>query len=70
MQDPQSPDEAIDPRWDEYLHAQIPEGPAHPRGDSEHLSEAMRAIIEPWQQGRRGPRETLQALRDLADRSL
>jgi hypothetical protein len=30
----------------------------------------MRAIIEPWEAGRRGSLETLQALRDLADRVL
>jgi hypothetical protein len=30
----------------------------------------MRAIIEPWQEGRRGTRETLEALRQLADRVL
>jgi hypothetical protein len=68
---PDSPDEVIDPRWNRYLHAQAPEGPAHHRLEGgEQLGEAMRAIIEPWEAGRRGSRETLQALRELADRVL
>jgi hypothetical protein len=47
------------------------EGPAHarPRPGS-GLADEMRALVEPWQQGKRGTRETLAALRDLANRAL
>lgn len=72
MEYPHSPEEAIDPRWTNYLHAESSAGatqdqsadPAAPLGD------AMRAIIEPWQAGLRGSRETLDALRTLADQVL
>jgi hypothetical protein len=69
---PDSPKDAIDPRWTSYLHAESAAGasgkqhgdPAAPLGD------AMREIIDPWQAGLRSTRETLEALRALADRVL
>ena len=72
MEFPHSPDEAIDPRWTNYLHAQsVVAGEAKATtGNPAALGDLMREIIEPWQQGRRGTRETLAALRDLADREL
>jgi hypothetical protein len=72
MEYPHSPEEAIDPRWSSYLHADDGSGPAslHTPDPSEHLGDAMREIIEPWQAGRRSSRETLEALRVLAERVL
>jgi hypothetical protein len=68
---PESPDDVIDPRWNSYLSAEVAEGPAHARtGGPEQLGQAMRAIIEPWERGLRGSRETLAALRRLADEVL
>jgi hypothetical protein len=69
---PHSPEEAIDPRWTNYLHAESAAGPANGRhaSPSAPLGDAMREIIEPWQAGLRGSRETLEALRALADRAL
>ena len=72
MEYPRSPEEAIDPRWTNYLHAESSaaamQGPAADRAAP--LGDAMRAIIEPWQAGLRGSRETLDALRTLADQVL
>jgi hypothetical protein len=75
MEYPHSPDDVIDPRWNSYLHAETAEGPAalhtgQHKPDPGDLGREMRALIEPWQQGRRGTRETLEALRDLANRAL
>jgi len=69
---PHSPQEAIDPRWTNYLHAESAAGTAGNQHSeaAAPLGDAMRAIIEPWQAGLRGTRETLEALRALADRAL
>ena len=69
---PHSPDEAIDPRWTTYLHAQsaVADEAQATTGNPAALGDRMRDIIEPWQQGKRGTRETLAALRELADREL
>ena len=69
---PDSPKDAIDPRWTSYLHAESAAGPTGNGhgGPAAPLGDAMRAIIEPWQAGLRGSRETLEALRALADRAL
>jgi hypothetical protein len=64
---PQSPEDVIDPRWARYLHAGAP-APSAPPESTAQLSHAMREIIEPWQQGLRGSRETLAALCQLAER--
>ena len=74
---PHSPDEIIDPRWQRYLHANEPAQPssrgrvkpAHRATDAE-LNAEIAAVLEPWRTGRAGPRETLEALRALADRLL
>ena len=73
MPHPHSPDEVIDPRWTRMLHANAGEGSAsasHGSSDHAHLGDEMREIIEPWQAGRRSTRETLKALKDLADDAL
>jgi hypothetical protein len=69
---PDSPKDAIDPRWTNYLHAESAAGPSGNQhtDPAAPLGDAMRAIIEPWQAGLRGSRETLDALRALADRVL
>jgi hypothetical protein len=66
---PDSPEEIIDPRWETVLHADTAQGPAH-HPNAGRLGQAMNDIIEPWQRGLRGTRETLEALRDLANREL
>ncbi|HEY3535004.1 MAG TPA: hypothetical protein VGK60_05510 [Pedococcus sp.] len=82
-QDPHSPDEVIDPRWLGYLRAHQPEQPAqqpgagrgddvkpvHHASDAELNAEIVRAL-EPWRAGTAGPRPTLEALRDVANRLL
>ena len=71
MEYPHSPEEAIDPRWNTYLHAESSEAVRGHLGDpAAPIGDAMRAIIEPWQNGLRGSRETLEALRNLADQVL
>jgi hypothetical protein len=66
-----SPDDIIDPRWGEYLHSEGLGGMTPHQGSSSgDLGDQMRAIIEPWQAGRRSTLETLEALRKLADQSL
>ncbi|MDU0314711.1 hypothetical protein RKE38_13515 [Phycicoccus sp. M110.8] len=49
-----------------------PETPASEAGPGHHphLGDEMRAIIEPWEDGQRTTRETLKALKDLADDAL
>jgi hypothetical protein len=92
---PHSPEEAIDPRWTRYLHAQQPAEPAsadqsgrgqqaarpgvqpaqrsvqpaHRASDAE-LNAEIATALGPWRTGKAGPRETLEALRDLAARLL
>ncbi|GAB3444475.1 hypothetical protein GCM10027517_24190 [Phycicoccus ginsengisoli] len=71
MPHPHSPDEVIDPRWTRLLHAGAgEESSSHGSSGHAHLGEEMRAIIEPWEAGRRSTRETLKALKDLADDAL
>lgn len=72
MEYPHSPEEAIDPRWTNYLHAESAARTPHSQSGTAAapLTDAMRAIIEPWQAGLRGSRETLEALRALADEEL
>lgn len=69
---PESPDDVIDPRWVRYLHAGAPAPSADSAASAPEspaqLSHAMREIIEPWQQGLRSSRETLDALCQLAER--
>jgi hypothetical protein len=68
---PHSPDEVIDPRWSRMLRSPAAEGSAAGSGNGHpHLGEEMRAIIEPWEDGQRTTRETLKALKDLADDAL
>jgi hypothetical protein len=67
---PESPDDVIDPRWNHYLHADTALGPAHHPDSTPELGRAMAELIEPWQAGRQGSRETLEALRQLANRVL
>jgi hypothetical protein len=43
--------------------------PARHASDAE-LNAEIAAALEPWRTGRSGPRETLEALRDLAERML
>jgi hypothetical protein len=43
--------------------------PAHHTSDAE-LNAEIAAALEPWRTGSAGPRETLEALRDLAERLL
>jgi hypothetical protein len=68
---PHSPDEVIDPRWTRLMRTK-PETPASEAGPGHHthLGDEMRAIIEPWEDGQRTTRETLKALKDLADDAL
>ena len=74
--DPQSPAEVIDPRWNSYLS--VHRGgtgrthPARPAGSvpAFELSAQIRAIVAPWEAGEKEPYETLEALRQLADRVL
>ena len=67
---PESPDALIDPRWNGYLHPDAGLSPAHHPDDAGQLGRAMSEIVEPWQRGLRGTRETLEALRQLANREL
>ena len=81
--DPRSPDEVIDPRWRRYLHPAQPKAPAgqagpgrgddvkpaHRATDAELNAEIARAL-ESWRAGTAGPRPTLEALRDIANRLL
>ena len=67
---PESPSDVIDPRWDEYLHSEAALSPAHHPDGAHRLGQEMAEIIEPWQRGHRGTRETLEALRQLANRAL
>jgi hypothetical protein len=72
---PHSPDEVIDPRWNSYLR---PGGglrrtlPAQPVGGvpADELTAHMRAILARWEAGDQDPHETLEALRQLAERVL
>jgi hypothetical protein len=43
--------------------------PAHRASDAD-LNAEIAAVLEPWRSGSAGPRETLEALRDLAERML
>jgi hypothetical protein len=72
---PQSPDEVIDPRWNSYLKVGRGDNrthPAKPAGSipAFELSAQMRAIVAPWEAGEKEPYETLEALRQLAERVL
>jgi hypothetical protein len=75
MDDPRSPDVVIDPRWNSYLNAESGSNRTHPARPADNvpafeLNARMRAIVAPWEAGEKDPHETLEALRQLADRVL
>lgn len=69
---PQSPDDVIDPRWNSYLQPRQSTRPAQPSHAMpiDEVDTELRAIVSRWQTHEEGPYETLEALRDLAERAL
>jgi hypothetical protein len=69
---PTSPDHVIDPRWNSYLRPRQSTRPAqHAHAmPADELDRQLRAIVGRWEAGDEGPHETLEALRELAERAL
>ena len=69
---PHSPDDVIDPRWNSYLQPRRSTRPAQHTNSmsADELNRELRAIVGRWEAGDEGPHETLEALRELAERAL